>query len=173
MERVLFVHGKEIRRMNIGWRFYHLFKEPPHKYRGKITLGKDALMLKGMDIKRDEEFGIEIPYKKNVKFLNSERFAQFIGYKLEPLILQRYQNAITIAMKAMFNDFYLEELSRLAIEAKNNLVKIADDLKSELNLIHNPLQQEGFENYLKSGTKTDLSYLLYKDNDNIGILKFS
>ncbi|GAI47691.1 unnamed protein product, partial [marine sediment metagenome] len=30
MERVLFAHGKEIRRMNIGWRFYHLFKEPPH-----------------------------------------------------------------------------------------------------------------------------------------------
>lgn len=62
--RVLFIHGKEIRRMNIGWRFYHLFKEPPHKYRGKITLGKDALMLKGMDIKRDEEFGIEIPCEK-------------------------------------------------------------------------------------------------------------
>lgn len=50
--RVLFVRGKEIRRMNIGWRFYHLFKEPPHKYKGKITLGKDALTLKGLDIKK-------------------------------------------------------------------------------------------------------------------------
>lgn len=43
---VLFVHDKEIKRMSIGWRFYHLFKEPPHKYKGKIILEKNVLKLR-------------------------------------------------------------------------------------------------------------------------------
>ncbi len=74
---------------------------------------------------------------------------------------------------AMFDDSCLEELGRLVVESKNNLVRMANDLKRKLNLTYNPLQQEGFEKHLKHGTKIDLTYLLHKDKDKIGILKFS
>jgi len=143
----------------------------------KFYQGEEKLLiiviLSSKMLNKSDLSKLEIPYRKNVKILNSEKFAQFIGYKLNPLIYQQYQKAINLAINAMFDDSCLEELTRVAVESKNNLVKIADDIKSKSNLNYNPLQQEGFENYLKNGTKTDLSYLLYKDVDKIGILKFS
>lgn len=114
----------------------------------------------------------EIPYKKNVKFLNTERFAQFVGYGLDTQILEQYQHAITLSLNAMFDDFSLDELSEMVVESKNNLIKIADNIRSKLNLNYNPLLQEGFEYHLKNGTGIDLSYLLYKDTEDIGLLKF-
>ena len=114
----------------------------------------------------------EIPYKKNVKFLNTERFAQFVGYGLDTQILEQYQHAITLSLNAMFDDFSLDELSEMVVESKNNLIKIADNIRSKLNLNYNTLLQEGFEYHLKNGTGIDLSYLLYKDTEDIGLLKF-
>lgn len=92
--------------MNIGWRFYYLFKEPPHKYRGKLTLGKDALTLKGLDIKRDEEFGIEIPYEKieDLHFGFDDVFTRRMSI-LKPLRI-RYRSNGERSTVYLFIDFH-------------------------------------------------------------------
>jgi hypothetical protein len=61
-DSVLFARDKDIIEMGIGWRFYHLFKEPPYMHRGEITLGKDALKLRLRKNTHNRE--LNLPYKK-------------------------------------------------------------------------------------------------------------
>lgn len=55
---VLFAHDRDVKKMHIGWRFYHLSKEPPHKYKGGIILEKNMLKLRS----GNKEWSI--PYEK-------------------------------------------------------------------------------------------------------------
>lgn len=58
-DKAVFAREDEIKQMNVGWQFYHIFKKPPHKHEGVITLEKTALKIQNKK-------KINIPYKKIV-----------------------------------------------------------------------------------------------------------
>jgi len=68
--KVLFAYKNDIKGMDTRWQFYHIFREPPHKYEGHVILGRNSLKL------RADELEVNILHKniKDLRMVFDETF---------------------------------------------------------------------------------------------------
>jgi len=87
--------------------------------------------------------------RKNVKILNKDEFAKWVGYNNEELEI--YYRAIELAKSALFDDDDFAKLRKLGKKAQYNLHKLEDKY---------PIGEKGFIKYLKNVNGKDYSYIL-------------
>lgn len=87
--------------------------------------------------------------RKNVRIMNADEFAKYMGY--DGNYLKAYKKAIDLSRIALFDDNAYNILER---ESKNARLKLA-----ELSKIF-PISEKELINYLRSGTEKDYAYIL-------------
>ncbi len=98
---------------------------------------------------------ILIPYKSNVKLMKANEFPEFIGYGGKFLI--KYNYSVNLTRKSFYDN-----------ESLNILIELANEAKVKLEMFSKKYHicQIDLENFLKNGTRKDLSYLLKESVNN-------
>ncbi len=87
--------------------------------------------------------------KRNVKILNSDKFAKWVGYTKEEL--QQYNRAIELAKIGFYDDDAYNELSRIGKEIQQKIYELSKKY---------PISEKDLLKFLKSGTSKDYTYIL-------------
>ncbi len=123
--------------------FDKLYKNYQSSYRELIIVP----LLIDKNIKLSKNIKKEL--RRNVKILNKDKFAKWMRYNEQELKL--YNIAIEYAKTALYDDDDFDKLKELGKKAEYNLYILQKKY---------PIGEQGFQEYLKKGTKKDYSYLL-------------
>jgi len=99
------------------------------------------------DIKIPQNIKKEL--KRNVKILNKDKFVRWVGYNNEEL--KQYNRVIELAKIGLYDDDAYNELNSIGKEAQLRIYELSKKY---------PISEKDLQEYLKSGTPKDYSYIL-------------